>query len=81
MARYLYNKHSNAAICMVYDLYSSALYLMASDGRLRKELNLTTMRVQQVHGVSFKKRAPRAIKEIRSFAEKAMVCARHPSIF
>jgi len=26
-----------------------------------------------VHGVSFKKRAPRAIKEIRAFAEKAMV--------
>lgn len=35
------------------------------------------MRVQQVHGVSFKKRAPRAIKEIRSFAEKAMVGAHH----
>jgi large subunit ribosomal protein L31e len=30
-----------------------------------------------VHGVSFKKRAPRAIKEIRAFAEKAMVCS-HP---
>jgi large subunit ribosomal protein L31e len=29
--------------------------------------------VEQVHGVSFKKRAPRAIKEIRAFAEKAMV--------
>lgn len=28
---------------------------------------------QQVHGVSFKKRAPRAIKEIRAFAENAMV--------
>lgn len=27
----------------------------------------------KVHGVSFKKRAPRAIKEIKSFAEKAMV--------
>ncbi|KAH9881343.1 60S ribosomal protein L31 [Plenodomus lingam] len=26
----------------------------------------------QVHGVAFKKRAPRAIKEIRAFAEKAM---------
>jgi ribosomal protein L31E len=25
--------------------------------------------------VSFKKRAPRAIKEIKAFAEKAMVCA------
>ncbi|KAF1353975.1 ribosomal protein L31e-domain-containing protein [Delphinella strobiligena] len=27
---------------------------------------------KRVHGVSFKKRAPRAIKEIKSFAEKAM---------
>ncbi|MCJ1479605.1 60S ribosomal protein L31 [Lambiella insularis] len=27
---------------------------------------------KRVHGVSFKKRAPRAIKEIRKFAEKAM---------
>ncbi|KZF22124.1 60S ribosomal protein L31 [Xylona heveae TC161] len=27
---------------------------------------------KRVHGISFKKRAPRAIKEIRSFAEKAM---------
>jgi large subunit ribosomal protein L31e len=27
----------------------------------------------QVHGVAFKKRAPRAIKEIKFFAEKAMV--------
>lgn len=26
-----------------------------------------------MHGVSFKKRAPRAIKEIKGFAEKAMV--------
>lgn len=26
-----------------------------------------------MHGVSFKKRAPRAIKEIRGFAVKAMV--------
>ncbi|OAX84938.1 hypothetical protein ACJ72_00691 [Emergomyces africanus] len=28
---------------------------------------------RRVHGVSFKKRAPRAIKEIRAFAEQAMV--------
>ncbi|ODH27666.1 hypothetical protein ACO22_04127 [Paracoccidioides brasiliensis] len=28
---------------------------------------------RRVHGVSFKKRAPRAIKEIRAFTEKAMV--------
>ncbi|KAI9705959.1 MAG: 60S ribosomal protein L31 [Candelina mexicana] len=28
---------------------------------------------KRVHGVAFKKRAPRAIKEIRNFAEKAMV--------
>ncbi|KAF1921917.1 60S ribosomal protein L31 [Ampelomyces quisqualis] len=27
---------------------------------------------KRVHGVSFKKRAPRAIKEIKGFAEKAM---------
>ncbi|KAJ5379800.1 60S ribosomal protein L31 [Penicillium cataractarum] len=27
---------------------------------------------KRCHGVSFKKRAPRAIKEIRAFAEKAM---------
>ena len=27
----------------------------------------------QVHGVTFKKRAPRAIKEIRAFAQQAMV--------
>lgn len=27
-----------------------------------------------MHGVAFKKRAPRAIKEIRGFAVKAMVC-------
>ena len=27
----------------------------------------------QIYGASFKKRAPRAIKEIRSFATKAMV--------
>lgn len=26
-----------------------------------------------MHGVTFKKRAPRAIKEIRAFAERAMV--------
>jgi len=28
---------------------------------------------QQLHGVSFKKRAPRAIKEIKAFATQAMV--------
>ena len=33
----------------------------------------------QVHGVAFKKRAPRAIKEIRGFAIKAMV--RGPSLY
>ena len=30
-----------------------------------------------MHGVSFKKRAPRAIKEIREFAVKAMVSPIH----
>jgi large subunit ribosomal protein L31e len=39
----------------------------------------------KVHGVSFKKRAPRAIKEIRDFATKAMVWIRvmrffHPTM-
>ncbi|KAI9789908.1 MAG: 60S ribosomal protein L31 [Peltula sp. TS41687] len=38
---------------------------------------------KRVFGVSFKKRAPRAIKEIRKFAEKAMVttfhCIQHDS--
>lgn len=32
-----------------------------------------------MHGVSFKKRAPRAIKEIREFAVKAMVSLSAPS--
>ena len=31
-----------------------------------------------MHGVSFKKRAPRAIKEIRGFAVKAMVSPSSP---
>lgn len=31
-----------------------------------------------MHGVAFKKRAPRAIKEIRGFAVKAMVCTLPP---
>ena len=31
-----------------------------------------------MHGVSFKKRAPRAIKEIREFAVKAMVSSSSP---
>ncbi len=44
---------------------------LASGGRLRKNIYLTG---HQVHGVAFKKRAPRAIKEIRAFASKAMVC-------
>jgi hypothetical protein len=33
------------------------------------------MKVLQLHGVTFKKRAPRAIKEIKAFATKAMVQA------
>jgi len=31
------------------------------------------MNIDQVHGVTFKKRAPRAIKEIKKFAYQAMV--------
>ena len=29
---------------------------------------------KRIHGASFKKRAPKAVKEIREFAHKAMVC-------
>lgn len=29
---------------------------------------------KRVHGVSFKKRAPQAIKEIKKFAQQSMVC-------
>ena len=35
----------------------------------------------QVHGIAFKKRAPRAIKEIRGFAIKAMVRKVSPFLF
>lgn len=34
---------------------------------------------EKLHGVTFKKRAPRAIKEIKAFAEKAMVRQQFPS--
>ncbi len=30
--------------------------------------------LSQLHGVTFKKRAPKAIKEIKAFAYKSMVC-------
>ena len=48
--------------------------LPAGIGRKTEEEHKANTWGQQVHGVSFKKRAPRAIKEIRGFAEKAMVC-------
>lgn len=35
---------------------------------------LTDVVWEQLHGVTFKKRAPKAIKEIKAFATKAMVC-------
>jgi hypothetical protein len=35
--------------------------------------NKSTDEIAQLHGVTFKKRAPRAIKEIKKFAEKSMV--------
>jgi ribosomal protein L31E len=35
--------------------------------------NRSTNQVAQLHGVTFKKRAPRAIKEIKAFATKSMV--------
>jgi large subunit ribosomal protein L31e len=34
-----------------------------------------TNQIVQLHGVTFKKRAPRAIKEIKKFATKSMVCS------
>jgi len=36
-------------------------------------MGLTEVFDQQVFGMQFKKRAPRAVKEIRAFATKAMV--------
>lgn len=42
--------------------------------RLLWELDADGMVLEQLHGVSFKKRAPRAIKEIKAFAHQAMVC-------
>ena len=35
--------------------------------------NKSTDEIAQLHGVTFKKRAPRAIKEIKAFATKSMV--------
>jgi len=49
--------------------------LRVSGGRLKRNIRLILD--DQIHGASFKKRAPRAIKEIRDFATKAMV-RRHP---
>jgi len=49
--------------------------LRVSGGRLKKNIRLIPG--DQVHGVSFKKRAPRAIKEIKLFAKKAMVCGHY----
>jgi large subunit ribosomal protein L31e len=37
----------------------------------KKELSLTA--IPQLHGATFKKRAPKAIKEIKDFATKSMV--------
>jgi hypothetical protein len=34
---------------------------------------ISTDKIAQLHGVTFKKRAPRAIKEIKAFATKSMV--------
>lgn len=41
------------------------------------ELKANTTSAKQIYGMQFKKRAPRAIKEVRKFATKAMV---RPSI-
>jgi large subunit ribosomal protein L31e len=35
--------------------------------------DISTDKIAQLHGVTFKKRAPRAIKEIKAFATKSMV--------
>lgn len=34
----------------------------------------------QLHGVTFKKRAPKAIKEIKAFATKSMVQEPYPKV-
>jgi hypothetical protein len=41
--------------------------------RLECSGNRKTDQIVQLHGVTFKKRAPRAIKEIKAFATKSMV--------
>lgn len=42
-----------------------------------EEVEVLTV-AQQVHGCSFKKRAPKAIKEIKAFATKSMVRLQSP---
>lgn len=48
-------------------------FLAKKKGILDGRLNSNSLFFLKVHGVSFKKRAPRAIKEIRAFTEQAMV--------
>lgn len=48
--------------------------LQLGSHRLYWELDADRVVLEQLHGVSFKKRAPRAIKEIKAFAHQAMVC-------
>lgn len=48
--------------------------LQLGSRRLYWELGADMTVLEQLHGVSFKKRAPRAIKEIKAFAHQAMVC-------
>eukprot|EP00899_Mesostigma_viride_P008083 jgi/Mesvir1/17276/Mv07683-RA.1 len=48
---------------------------MGRDGKTRNDLvtrEYTINMHKRLHGVSFKKRAPRAVKEIKLFAQKAM---------
>ncbi|EFE33596.1 uncharacterized protein ARB_07541 [Trichophyton benhamiae CBS 112371] len=53
--------------------------LQEREGEFEKKMRISFMKstamapeANAVHGVSFKKRAPRAVKEIRAFAEQAM---------
>ncbi|RMY95256.1 hypothetical protein D0862_08796 [Hortaea werneckii] len=66
---HLHKHNGHAAIAAVYSITSAALAKTpgtTSGGRLRQEHE------SNVHNVTFKKRAPRAIKAIRTFAAKSM---------
>ena len=54
----------------VHRMVHALLHCMNIGRKTDQEFSL---QLQQVHGVAFKKRAPRAIKEIKKFAELSMV--------